>query len=90
MKQAFIAKPNLLDEIAQQPVPHSDFVTPEYTQFKEIHPKKWEMTRGIGHSFGYNRNERDEDYASSGDALVIVHRCGIEERKHAAERRAPR
>ena len=65
MKQAFIAKPDLLDEIAQQQVPQSDFVTPEYTQFKEIHPKKWEMTRGIGHSFGYNRNERDQDYASS-------------------------
>ena len=70
MKQAFIAKPDLLDEIGQQQVPHSDFVTPEYTQFKEIHPKKWEMTRGIGHSFGYNRNERDEDYASSESLLT--------------------
>ena len=69
MKQAFIAKPNLLDDIAQQPMPHSDFVTPEYTQFKAIHEKKWEMTRGIGQSFGYNRNERDQDYASS-DTLL--------------------
>ncbi len=27
------------------------------------------MTRGIGHSFGYNRNERDSDYASSEELL---------------------
>ena len=26
--------------------------------------KKWEATRGIGHSFGYNQNEGPEDYLS--------------------------
>ncbi len=40
--------------------PHYDFVTPEYTQFADIQPNKWETCRGIGHSFGYNRNEGDE------------------------------
>lgn len=40
--------------------PHYDFVTPEYAQFDDIQPGKWESCRGIGHSFGYNRNEGDE------------------------------
>ena len=40
--------------------PHHDFVTPEYAQFDDIQPGKWESCRGIGHSFGYNRNEGDE------------------------------
>lgn len=40
---------------------HFDFETPEYSHFPEIHEKKWETTRGVGHSFGANRNERPED-----------------------------
>lgn len=40
--------------------PHYDFVTPEYTSFDEIRTEKWETCRGIGHSFGYNLNEGDE------------------------------
>ena len=39
----------------------ADFTTPEYAQYDEITPKKWESTRGVGHSFGYNRNEGPED-----------------------------
>jgi len=40
--------------------PHFDFITPEYRSFDEIQTEKWETCRGIGHSFGYNRNEGDE------------------------------
>jgi alpha-L-fucosidase len=47
----------------------ADFTTPEYAQYDEITPKKWEATRGIGHSFGYNRNEGSEDMLSV-DELV--------------------
>ncbi len=36
---------------------HFDFVTPEYRSWKRPAAVKWECTRGIGHSFGYNRNE---------------------------------
>ncbi len=39
--------------------PHYDFITPEYSSFRETQTRKWEGTRGIGHSFGYNRNEGD-------------------------------
>jgi alpha-L-fucosidase len=39
---------------------HFDFRTPEYASFDKITPYKWEATRGIGYSFGYNRNEGAE------------------------------
>jgi alpha-L-fucosidase len=44
--------------------PHCDFRTPEYTRFNEIRTKKWEATRGLSHSFGYNRRDTDADYES--------------------------
>lgn len=43
-------------------LPFSDFTTPEYTEYNTIVTKKWEATRAIGHSFGYNRNEQPSDY----------------------------
>jgi alpha-L-fucosidase len=43
---------------------HNDFRTPEYSSYKDIQPFKWEACRGIGHSFGYNRAETDENYLS--------------------------
>jgi alpha-L-fucosidase len=50
--------------------PHSDFRTPEYTTFKTIRKDKWEATRGMSHSFGFNRNDRDADYES---VAALVH-----------------
>ncbi len=44
---------------------HHDFVTPEYASFDEIREKKWESTRGVGHSFGANRNERPSDIVTA-------------------------
>ena len=44
---------------------HYDIRTPEYAQFDSIQHKKWESTRGVGHSFGANRNERPEDYVTA-------------------------
>jgi len=38
---------------------HADFTTPEYATMAEITAEKWESCRGIGHSFGLNRNEPD-------------------------------
>jgi alpha-L-fucosidase len=46
------------------PAPHCDFTTPEYAAYDQIVQKKWEATRGIGHSFGYNQNEGPDDYLS--------------------------
>ena len=44
---------------------HYDIRTPEYAQFSEIQDKKWESTRGVGHSFGANRNERPQDIVTA-------------------------
>ena len=44
---------------------HYDIRTPEYATFNEIQSKKWESTRGVGHSFGANRNERPEDIVTA-------------------------
>jgi alpha-L-fucosidase len=48
---------------------HADFTTPEYAQMDDITDAKWEACRGIGHSFGLNRNAPDDDLLSV-DALV--------------------
>jgi alpha-L-fucosidase len=42
--------------------PHYDFRTPEYTTFPDIAARKWEATRGMSHSFGFNRRDTDADY----------------------------
>jgi alpha-L-fucosidase len=44
--------------------PHCDFRTPEYTVFPAIQRRKWEATRGMSHSFGFNRGDTDADYES--------------------------
>ena len=42
-----------------------DFATPEYSQFDEITPFKWEACRGIGNSFGYNAEEGPEHHLTA-------------------------
>jgi alpha-L-fucosidase len=48
---------------------HCDFITPEYSTLAEISARKWESCRGIGHSFGYNRNETAAEYMT-GEAII--------------------
>jgi len=55
--------------VVPPPIPHSDFRTPEYTVFPDIQQKKWEATRGMSHSFGFNRNDGPGDYEPA-DALL--------------------
>ena len=49
--------------------PHADITTPEYSQYKEIVPKKWETCRGLGFSFGYNQVE-DGRHVIAADKLI--------------------
>ena len=44
--------------------PPRDFRTVEYDVPDQIDPEKWETVRGIGRTFGYNSNERPEDYGT--------------------------
>jgi alpha-L-fucosidase len=46
-----------------------DFATPEYAQERSATEHKWEAVRGIGPSFGNNRNETDADMPSA-DELI--------------------
>ena len=55
------------------PPPHCDFRTVEYGLGTIPEAKKWEACRGLGLAFGYNREERPEDYLS-GEALIALHR----------------
>jgi alpha-L-fucosidase len=47
----------------------SDYVTLEYATEGPL-DRKWEACRGMGTSFGYNREETDEDYLS---ATELIH-----------------
>ena len=41
---------------------HFDFTTPEYEVLPRISAQKWESTRGLGYSFGYNQNETGAEF----------------------------
>lgn len=60
---------NRFDWMAQSSgAKHTDFTTPEYSTTGDP-DRKWEATRGIGTSFGFNREEDDDSYLAP-DALV--------------------
>lgn len=50
---------------------HSDFRTPEYDVPRTASARKWELARGVGHSFGANRHERPEDIISDTDLIRL-------------------
>lgn len=62
--------PQAVEGVIPQEIPHSDFRTPEYTRFTSIQKKKWEATRGMSHSFGYNRLDTEESYAPAETLLA--------------------
>ncbi len=64
-KAAMKKNPKAFEGVIPPVVPHSDFRTPEYARFPTIQAKKWEATRGMSHSFGFNRNDQEADYAST-------------------------
>jgi len=52
--------------------PHFDYRTPEFAVMEDIRTEKWETCRGMGHGFGYNREERDEDYIKLPELLRML------------------
>ncbi len=56
-------------QMVPPPPPVYDFQTPEYATFAAPRVRKWEATRGIGHSFGINDQE-DEANLIDSDELV--------------------
>lgn len=49
-----------------------DFQTPEYTHLEEVAEEAWEMNRGLGFSFGYNRIEGEEETISVGNLTRLL------------------
>lgn len=60
-------------ELDNPPPPHCDFRTVEYSTGEHMGEKKWEACRGLGLAFGYNQDERTEDYMT-GAALIDLYR----------------
>ena len=54
---------------------HGGFLTTEYGTFhsgSDSSARKWEECRGMGTSFGYNRNEAARDYRSSRELIRVL------------------
>ena len=51
---------------------HCDFVSPEYADGFTLQKKKWELTRGIGMSFGYNAAESTEHMLKGKDIIYML------------------
>ncbi len=51
---------------------HADFTTPEYSTAHEPGGRKWESTRGMGPSFGFNQHEREHDLLSPDEAVRLL------------------
>jgi alpha-L-fucosidase len=54
---------------------HCDFRTPEYARMRTSPRQKWELCRGLGHSFGLNSHERSEDLISTDELIRLF--CDI-------------
>ncbi len=54
---------------------HCDFRTPEYDNLRAVSQRKWELVRGVGHSFGANRHEEPQDIV--GDTELIQLFCDV-------------
>lgn len=51
---------------------HGGYFTTEYEASDEVLDRPWEEIRGMGFSFGYNRNEDAEDYNSTRVLLLLL------------------
>lgn len=49
-----------------------DFSTPEYRTYHQTVTHKWEASRGMGYSYGYNAQEQPKDYKSAGDLVRML------------------
>ncbi|MHA1230935.1 MAG: alpha-L-fucosidase [Candidatus Helarchaeota archaeon] len=69
---SYIAKKMMINGKIPTNIVHCDFITPEYTTMSSISKKKWETTRGIGNSFGYNKFETSEDYLTARELIHLL------------------
>ena len=49
-----------------------DYYTPEYARVLNYDTEKWELCRGVGMSFGYNRNENPANFMKAKDIIWCI------------------
>ncbi len=49
-----------------------DYTSPEYADEMKLQEKKWELTRGMGMSFGYNENEDPKHMLKGKDVIYML------------------
>ncbi len=59
-------------EFKHPTVRHWDFITPEYEKMPKITNYKWESTRGIGNSYGYNKIETENEYLAPKELIYLL------------------
>ncbi|MEO1657826.1 MAG: alpha-L-fucosidase [Pseudomonadota bacterium] len=69
--EAFARPEGVTGLIPPEP-PVWDVRTPEYGTFDRVLPFKWEMTRGLGKSFGYNREESEADLLNAEEIITTL------------------
>ncbi len=51
---------------------YGDYTSPEYDTIFHLKARKWELTRGIGMSYGYNRNEDPANFMTGRDIICTL------------------
>jgi alpha-L-fucosidase len=51
---------------------HGGYYTTEYTSGMQQDAHPWEESRGMGYSYGYNRNEKIDDYRTERELLMML------------------
>ena len=51
---------------------YGDYTSPEYDTVFRLQEKKWELTRGIGMSYGYNKNEDPDNFMTGRDIVYTL------------------
>ena len=64
-KAAIAANPAAFEGVIPAPGPSQRLPYARIRRFPDTQAKKWEATRGMSHSFGFNRNDTEADYASA-------------------------
>ncbi|MEM1246842.1 MAG: alpha-L-fucosidase [Acidobacteriota bacterium] len=66
------AQPEGVDGMIPPEPPVWDVRTPEYSQIRQLLPFDWESTRGLGRSFGFNRNEGEDDLLAADEIVTML------------------
>ncbi|MEM7736302.1 MAG: alpha-L-fucosidase [Deinococcota bacterium] len=69
LKSQLAAQEGSVDMVFEAPDCHYDFRTPEYVVYPDIQQEKFEVCRGIGMSFGYNRLEDEQNTLTAAELI---------------------